>query len=229
MGALADIYELLCHDLCEPGGVQLGLVTSSQLLQFANEAIMEMLREGGIVSIIHTQQIEHGVQGYPVPSLIMRVDDVYAAGVLLDRSSARDTDNTRPGWRVDLGIPRSWSQDQGSTDEVRLAPAPNYNGDPFIYQWNDWAVTVDGVVELPHVHRGLTMVGLGKPDLVTAWTDAIPLLPEEIALAYLEFGILERVFRSDNEMRDDQKALYCRAQFEEGIALLKSITGESDE
>lgn len=79
----------------------------------------------------------------------------------------------------------------------------------------------------PDQHRGLTIVGTRKADTQLATVgDAIPLLPDDIALSALLWGIHERVFAGDNELKNAQAAAFSHAQYQESVSVLQAITGE---
>jgi hypothetical protein len=55
--------------------------------------------------------------------------------------------------------------------------------------------------------------------------DNIPLLPDTAA-TYLKFYCMEKIFSTDGEARDPQRAKYCGARWIECCNLFKSISGE---
>lgn len=48
-------------------------------------------------------------------------------------------------------------------------------------------------------------------------------------LTYIQYGILEKVWMSDSELKDTQRARYAHARYEEGIMLASAIMGEGVE
>jgi hypothetical protein len=70
-------------------------------------------------------------------------------------------------------------------------------------------------------------VGTRKADTQLATVgDAIPLLPDDIALSAILWGIHERVFAGDNELKNAQAAAFSHAQYQESVSVLQAITGE---
>jgi hypothetical protein len=149
--------------------------------------------------------------------------------------------NNQRNWRRELGLPKAWHGDMLPIKTIEIAPIPSYNGDyipgpnepnpPHAEYDQFWVSAVPSgggpaVVESPAVHRDLTVVGPRKPTLVAALTDPIPLLPDDIALTYLGWGILERVYSGDNELKSEQGSQYCSAMYREGISLMRSISAE---
>jgi hypothetical protein len=145
--------------------------------------------------------------------------------------------NTRRGWRRELDIPIGYYTDNLPPKTIGLAPAPNYDSvyipgpnepDPPHGQYDSFSIT-DGnsVVWTPDQHRGLTIVGTRKTNTQMATVnDTIPLLPDDIALVGLLWGIHERVYSGDNELKNAQAAAFSHAQYRETISALQAITGE---
>ena len=114
-----------------------------------------------------------------------------------------------------------------------LAPAPNYTGASIVggFQYDSFSAScTPGPVTLnPQQHRDLTVVCTRKPiTQVSALTDVIPLIPDDFAAQALPFGVLERIFSGDNELKDSQRALFCGAQFTEAINVCTAISGEAE-
>ncbi len=59
-------------------------------------------------------------------------------------------------------------------------------------------------------------------------TDKIDFLPDSF-VGYIAYGVLAKVFSRDGETRDEARATYCTARFEEGIALATAISDESEQ
>ena len=72
------------------------------------------------------------------------------------------------------------------------------------------------------------MVGPIEPPAVAELGDTIPLLSNDVALGYLGFGVLERVFSSDSELKDPQRSLFCHSAYQEGINALRAMMSEVD-
>lgn len=236
-----DIYQALCYALLEDNGLVLGLLTQAQFIDLCNLALIEFCKETSINLDIFTQTVGAGVSKYTIPNSTMRVDDVFLAGVYVEQSDVQALNNNRSRWRYTLGPPtNAWHSDELPPNTIELVLTPNYDGaflrgtafpaPPNGQYRTDFLASVEtapGVFTLqtPDVHRDLTTIGPQFPAAVAALGDPLP-FPDDIALAYVVFGVLERVFSSDNELRDPQRALWCHAQFWEGCQLLKSIFGE---
>ena len=239
-----DVYEEFCQDVLEDSGLVLGVLTQAAFIDLFNLTLCDFLTQTALVKRIYTQTIFSGVFQYTVPDDIMRVDIAFLAGRYLPYASIPELNATMRNWRRDQGIPSRWYSDGLPPKTIGLALTPNYNGsyiiganepDPPHAQYDDFSATVADpstptpVLQNPAQHRGLTIVGPRKPAAVTALGDPIPLLADDWALGYLAFGIGERVFSGDNELKDLQAALFCHTQYQDGISLARSITGEAEE
>lgn len=252
MATANDIYLPICEDLCEDGGLVLGLVTEQQFLDYLNLSINEFLKRSCLIERIWTQTIFAGQPTYAVPDTFVRVDNVFVGGRFLPKSTQRELNATLKNWRRTQGVPKFWYQDGMPSNTIGLAPCPNYNGafiqgphdpGPPAGRFDTFAplVVVDSILTGMPVdqQRNLIIVGPcsyspngdfgGGDNPVSTLGSTIPLLPDDFALSYLEFGVLERIFSGDNEQKDQQKALFCGAQFQEGVVVSHAISGEESE
>ena len=73
----------------------------------------------------------------------------------------------------------------------------------------------------------LTMVGtMGPPQITYTLSTPIPSSVPDSAVCYLAYGVLSRIFSSDSEVKDMQRAYYCLARYSEGVNVLAGISGE---
>lgn len=218
------IYNTICYDLLEDGGLVLGLVTFEQFINLLNLTILDMQTETEIIQAVYTQQITIGVAQYNVPDSLLRVDSAFCAGRLLSPSTVPELTAAIRGWRrANTGVPQRWHEDELPIRLVELVPAPNYTGTAIT---GSSASTFWVAGASPAQHRNLTFVGPAQPSTVSQLSDAIPLLPDDPVLGYIGFGILERIFSGENELRDPQRALFCGASYREGIEALKAAMNE---
>ncbi len=238
MANAQEIYDLCMYDLLEDGGLILGIVTVPQFIDALNLTLVDFIRETCPYKQIFTETIQAGVAMHDVPNSMMRVDLAFVGGRLIEQTTMDRISRATPNWRYELGMPRVWHADQIPIQKIEVAPAPHYNGtyipgtaepDPPHGQFGDFNITDFSGVLTPPEHGGLTMVGPQLMTPVAAITDPVPLIDDDFLLAYIGFGILERLFSGDNELKDPQRALFCRSQYEEGVNLLKSITCEPEE
>lgn len=237
MATLLDVYQRFCFDSAEDGGLVLGIVTVPQFLDLSNIVLLDFLRATGCVKRVWTMSIFAGVPTYTIPDDIMGVEQVFLAGRWLPKVTVADLNNTRRNWRREQDIPIGYYTDNLPPKTIGLAPAPNYNSvyipgslepAPPFGQYDSFSITdTAGAVYTPDQHRGLTVIGTAKSNTqMTTVNDAIPLLPDDIALTALLWGIHERIYSGDNENKNLQAAAFCRAQYEESINLMAQITGE---
>ena len=232
------VYRTFCYDVCEDSGLQLGIITLQQFFDTLNLVILDFLKRSELLQRIFTQTVQSGVTAYYIPDDIITVESVWLAGRWLPVSTQSELNNTIRNWRTIPAIPRFYYLDGLPLKSIGLAPYPNYNGayiigpnepDPPHGIYDDFSATCQvGASQVylnPVQHRGLTVVGTQKANTqVALLTDPIPLVPDPFCLTALPFGVGERVFSADNELKDMQKAQFCGKMYEESIALAKAIS-----
>lgn len=95
------------------------------------------------------------------------------------------------------------------------------------------AYSIQYPINIPAADRNLTTYGSQLPPKnLYALTDTIPLLPDSAAM-YLAWGILQKIYSDDSELKDSQKAAYCGARWQEGINIFRAALleqyGDSDD
>lgn len=226
-----EIYNLICYDLLEDHGLSLGTLTDKQFLDHLNATVIDFLKETRLIKYIYTQQVVEGISRYTVPEDIMDVDDAFVAGILIGRETVASLNANQRTWRSKPDQPRFWHEDQLPLKTIELAPSPNYTGMAITSDgYGDFSAEVSGPLTVSAaVHRGLTIVGPAKPELMRAIAEDIPLIPDDFCRAYLAFGVEERIFSADSELKDLQAALFCKAVYQEGISMCKSIFSQVEE
>jgi hypothetical protein len=236
MATLTDVYNRFAWDSCEDNGLVLGCVSVAQFLDDANLTLLDFLKQSGCLKRCWTMSVFAGVPTYTIPDDLMNVEAVFLAGRWLPKVTVADLNNTHRSWRRENGIPVGYYTDNLPPKTIGLAPAPDYNSlyipgpnepDPPHGQYDSFSVTANSVTYTPDQHRGLTMVGTRKTNTQMATVNnAIPLLPGDIALTALLWGIHERVFSSDCENKNSQAAAFSHAQYQECVNLMAAISGE---
>ena len=229
-----DIYQTVCFDLAEDLGLQLNLLTVDQFLLLLNQTISDFVTKTAPVKRIYTQTVMAGQSQYAVPDDILRVDAAFVSGNWIQSSTQPQLSRLCRNWRAEMGNPAQYHEDGVPMKTLELVPTPVWNG-----------TYINGPLEPnpPHaiydsfsamgqnarVLRGLSIVGPQQAPAVATLGSQIQLIPDDIALAYLPFGVLERIFSSDSENKELQVAAFCGAQYTEGVNLLRAITAEADE
>lgn len=84
-----------------------------------------------------------------------------------------------------------------------------------------------GVIsDLVESHTNLMVIasaGTSIPNV--AMTDSVENLPDSFT-HYIKYGILGKLFSTDGELKDNQRAMYCNARYLEGVNLGRTIMGE---
>jgi hypothetical protein len=239
-----QVYDQVAFDLAEdpPTGLRLGIVTLPQFFDVLNLAVLDFLKQSGIIQRIWTTTVLSGQSVYLIPDDIVDIHSVFLGGKWLPQSTQQDLNNQIRKWRNMQAIPRYYYQDGLGLKSIGLAPSPNYNGewiigpnDPnppaAVYDSFSALCQVDAtqVVLNPVQHRGLTIIGTRKATTqVTQLSDPIPLIPDDIALQTLPFMVLSRLFSGDNELKDSQRAAFCAAQEQETMSVCKEVSGLPD-
>lgn len=241
MASAQDILNQVLYDILEDPGIGpiLGIVTVPQLIDILNLTITDFLTETGMWQVIFTSTVQLGVGVMSVPDQLMRVDDCFLAGALLGGSTITTVGRNYVAWRYAPGYPLYWHTDQLPPKTIELLPPPNYTGtyipgtnepDPPHGQFGSFSITDGlGVVENPQQHQGLTMVGPAVLGNLIAAIDPIFIIPDDFALSALGFGVLQRLFSGDNELKDLARADFCRQQYLQIVATLKMVLGEPSE
>ena len=237
MATAQDVYDALCYDVLEDGGLVLGILTLSQFFDLLNLSLLDFFTRGELFRRIYTQSIMAGQAVYSVPDDILTVSDVFVGGKWIPRATQAELNNKLRDWRRKPGPPQYFYEDGLPIKSIGLAPTPDQNSEtiigvdfpdaPFaIYDsFSATVSTISGpVLQNPAQHRGLSIVGVqGSFTTVSALTDPLPLIPDEFSLAYLIFSIEERIYSSDSELKNQQAALYCQAQWKECLGVCEAI------
>jgi hypothetical protein len=237
MATAQDVYDALCYDVLEDGGLVLGILTLPQFFDLLNLSLLDFFTRGELFKRIYTQSILAGQAVYSIPDDILTIEDVFVGGKWLPRATQAELNDKLRGWRRKPGPPQYFYEDGLPIKSIGLAPTPDQNSEtiigvdfpdaPFaIYDsFSATVSTISGpVLQNPAQHRGLSIVGVQSSfTTVSALTDPLPLIPDEFALAYLIFSVEQRIFESDNELKNAQAALYAGAQWREGLGVCEAI------
>lgn len=71
----------------------------------------------------------------------------------------------------------------------------------------------------------LVIAKAGSHETPVWMTSLMESLPDSFQ-HYLKYGILAKLFSTDGELKDNQRAIYCNARYLEGVNIAKAITGE---
>lgn len=217
------VYGTVCNRLLEPGGFQLGLVTEAQFLVYFADVINAFLRDTGISKLFVTQQIVSGTGSYVTPDRLTEPAGVFTSGRFTARSTLDSIDASIFNWRTKTGEVKVWHEDGLPINTVQLVPAPNWTGTAIA---PPGYTEITGAGTIPAADRNITVYGATLPvQLTYVLADTIPLLPDSAAI-YLAWGILEKIYSDDSELKDRQKATYCSARFFEGKSVFRTVMKE---
>lgn len=234
-----DIYARVCLKFLEPLplGLSSGIFTVSDFLDHFASVAPDFYEKSGYVKMVVTQAINFSISQYEVPDQMSHVDNCFVSGRLLRRESLESLNTTVSRWRTATGIPRSYHEDGLPVKTIELYPSPNYQGDAMptsgadVFQSPETGTYFQVGGFFPKM-RNLTLTGSQVPlndDLTpkTSWTltDTITGLPDSAAV-YLSWGVLAKMYSDDSEAKDEQRAQYCAARYDEGVSLFKTIVAE---
>ncbi len=214
---VASIYTQVCIDLLENGGLTLGTVTSAQFLTYLEESVLEFCQQTGMTKKIYTQRIVAGTAQYTVPVDIMQIQCAFIGGKYLQPTSLEELQNGEYEWANQSGSGQQWFQDGLPANTLKVFPKPDISGTAMSGTYGTFAPTTNNI----------TAVGPAAPTSNTlALIDNIPAQVPDSFTPYLTYRVLYRIFSTDGECQDQQRAYYCNARWQEGIGLAQSIMGE---
>ena len=219
---VSDIYKVVCSACLEPNGFVLGVVTDQQFLDALAVVMLDFSQRGTINMNIFTEMITAGTSQYIVPEDLMEPQLCFVGGRLIEKVTEADLTQGHFEWKKQWGPPRQWHEDNLPVKMIEVFPKPDFNGQNIPGEVPPWGTYGDF---FPSQHN-LTIVGPQAPS-VTAWEmgDTIDDLPDSFGY-YIAYGILEQIFSGDSELRDAQRAEYCKARKIEGIELSNCLSRE---
>lgn len=210
---VASLFTTVSYDLLEDTGLAIGIVTQQEFLDMLGLVIMDFLRRTRLIWKVYTQQIISGTSVYPVPELNPEVIQVYVNAQLVGQTDLFFPANLT--YSVDTGATiQQWHEDQLGIQKFELLPIPNFTG------------TAGGFPAYGTFGVGARNVTIVVSSLASKETwgagDTLDTIPDTFT-PYLVYGVLEKIFSMDGESKDEQRALYCRSRYEEGITLAKAV------
>ncbi len=219
-----ELYDVCTTVLLEDLGFVLGVFSEQQFLDVLAVVLLDFAQRAALGKTIFTEMISAGVAVYTVPDTLMKPELAFIGGKLIEKVTEADLTTGHFEWRKQWGPPRQWHEDNLNPKKIELFPKPDFNGAnipgdvPPIGTFGDF---------FPIQHN-LSLVGPASPSK-TAWTLADTLDPSIVPdqfLSAIVYGILEQVFSTEAELKDDQRALYCRTRYGEYVALAESLCRE---
>jgi hypothetical protein len=194
------IYDSVCVAMLEDYGLSL-TYSSNLFLNDIYSGIVEFLKESRMAKRFDTQNVTSGTAVSLVPDEFMEVQDVFWNYRHLERSDGFDLDQSDTTWAGESGSPQVWREDQIAMNSVQVAPKPAADG------------VLGYIASLQPIANAVDM------------DDDIPLVPDDFCF-YLKYFCLSKIFETEGECRDLQRAMYCRARWTECMNLAKAVVGE---
>lgn len=209
---VASLYNTVCYDLLEDTGLALGIVTQQEFLDMLGLVLMDFLQRTGMVRKVYTQRISSGTSVYSVPESNPEVYAAFVDGVIVHQTDVFVPANLTYSTDTAGTITR-WHQDQLPIQQIGILPIPSFTG----------SATAGAYGVFQPGNRNLTLLVSTLASKETWGSgDTLDTIPDTFT-PYLVYGILEKIFSMDGESKDEQRALYCRSRYEEGVTLGRSI------
>lgn len=195
-----EVYRKVCRVLLEDDGLNLVYSEGAFLADLA-VAVRTLLQATGLVKVYATQAVLSGAATATVPDEYMEVVEAFWNKRYLLRSFGMAMDESDPFWQSKSGPPEQWREDELAANTIQLAHNPSANG------------TLGYIASVQSTAKSLSM------------EDNIPYLPDSFC-SYLPYFVLVKVFETEGESRDLQRAAYCRARRDEALNIAKAIMSE---
>ena len=219
---MQQIYDTVCYACNEPGGFVFDTYSQAQFLNALAVVLLDFTQRAALYNTIFTTMINAGVAEYTVPDAVQKPMLCFVGGKLIEKVTEADLTQGHFEWRRQWGIPRQWHEDNLAPKRLELFPKPDFNGaniagsTPPIGEYGDFYPA----------DRNLTIVGPAAPSKVSwSLSDTLDGIPDSFT-HYLAYGVLEQIFSSESELRDIQKAAYCRTRFQEAFSIADCIGRE---
>lgn len=269
-----EIYTQICDVCLEPvlptlpstTGLQTGMLTQQQFLDFFSDTVRDFIQESGLVKKIFVIPTFTGTGTYTEYDQQMEVEDAFYNERYLSPTDTYNLDAMFVDWRIANGTPQTWNEDRVTVKAIQLVPMPIVDG--FTVNVSaDFLGTISAVAGATDFNVTTTANFLGTISSYTSpvyldpvagmygtignmvpslgnlmmsstsmptytktyqLSDFIQGIPDTFTV-YLKYGVLERVFKMDGEMKDDLRERYCKSRFQEGVALARAIMQEVEE
>jgi hypothetical protein len=230
---VAVVYDQSCYVLLEDWqlgvlpGLFLGVVTPQVWLDYFGLAFQDFLSKTGFSLTIFTQQVRSYIPQYQVPVDIAQLQHCFLGGTYLERVNQQAMDDFNGSWEANATTPQFWFEDGLPIKTVQLSPAPYLSGVPYRVPDPDPGPPYGIYGQINPLDGNLTMIGTSGANAVTlnfAYNTIIPVIPDSFCI-YLGYAVLQKIFSTDGEAKDEQRAAYCASRVAEGFALAQSFTG----
>ena len=201
--SVQEIYDEVCDAILEPGGLQLGLLSESQFLEFVRVVSIDFLQKTGIIKDTFTVSALFAITEYDYPSDCLKMEHVFWDSGYLQPTDAFSMDHSSTNWENDIDNVETWREDRLAARTFAVHPAPPVNGTDF---------TVIGTKNV-------------VPSTITL-SSSIPSIPESMTF-YIWAGVMHKIHSMDGEMKDDFKASYFWNRYMEGVQLGQAIMNEA--
>ncbi len=252
---IRKLYDRICSRLLEPGGLVLGIVAEQDFLNSYTSVMNDFLSRTGLIRRFAVMRLDYGVAQYRYPDWLAIADAVFVDEQAVFKSQIGEW-GAQIQFTNEVGEVQAWAQDRQEDTQFTLRPAPAAQGQVITAGASgDFGsvaapmLTGDGGATPSFAERtyvedpGSLLTGIeawvGSAGNVTVLGTAAlynedPDLDDEVEgmalpfMLYIGYGILAKIFSTDGEAKDTQRAKYCIARYDEGIKLGSRLAGEDE-
>lgn len=126
---ILSLYDNVTNALMENGSFDtIGLMSSSDFLNFLNDIIQDFLSRTGIARKFIGIESLYSINTYTEPNSAMDVQAVFFDNTFLMRSSGYYLDRYSPQWQSNQGVPERWREDETPPKSIEIDPVPVITG-----------------------------------------------------------------------------------------------------
>jgi hypothetical protein len=122
------LYDRVCDDLLERGGLQLGLLTLSQFLDYVSTVTLDFLSQTGLGKKFFATPQQFGITDYDLPDWLGETENLMSMGFAVSESSESDVSDFNQAWQSQVGKVRAYLQDKQSMKSLSVFPGPDLDG-----------------------------------------------------------------------------------------------------
>ena len=198
--AVSDIYTDASHMILEGTSMTLAYSEANFLADLL-VAVRTILQESGLIQNVFTVSGTSGLGRYTLPDAVGEVIAVIWNNSYLFPATGMAMNEDDAKWEARSRQPEVWNMDALIPDTIQISPLPTANGT-------------------------LAIVATEQPTAASlALGDNVPLLPDSLT-PYLVFAVLQKIWETDGEARDLNRAKYCKARLDELRNIARAVIDE---
>lgn len=125
---VSEIYYEVCSDLMERGGLQLGLVTNAQFLEYFVDTLGDFVQKTGMAKTIAVLTQQFGISEYEKPDWFGDIQTLLVNESMVFESTEFDVAGMNQDWRNKVAAIRAWFEDKTAMKNFDVFPAAPQDG-----------------------------------------------------------------------------------------------------